>query len=297
MVRIKLVFSIVAFLGLATAAIVAMLLQVRESAREIAGRSPYCIQVPDDAGDYKPARTLFDLSVLKMWATREAGMYMQNHAILLVGSDTSPQLFHWSYRTREFVPGVLNERAPGYGPAITCMPEPDFVGGLPWIIAQKQDSDFVRFSADEAYRIPKDYGARWNGGARRWLFIGAPAPDFHSLGRSLAPGDRDSNGIFVEWNPQWLLNLMKSVPRNADAERGGIALDAQPDGANATLIRCGAPTQAFPKSCQHRFLNKGRHFYFRHRPEDLPRWREMQSRVVDLFSSFDVTSSPQGAVR
>jgi hypothetical protein len=62
----------------------------------------------------------------------------------------------------------------------------------------------------------------------------------------------------------------------------------QPNGIIDTRIDCYPPSDALPKSCQHRFLNGGWHYYFRHRPEDVPNWREMQKRLLDLLASFAV---------
>jgi hypothetical protein len=189
--------------------------------------------------------------------------------------------------------------------------------GLGMILPQAVDSDYVRFSKIEAYRIPKAYQARWSGGPGRRLSLAIAAPDFLPLRTpwaDLTPGARDSNWVFVDWNPTWLLDLMKSAPGGEIVEQStefglqkiktvsfgrdskkyeGYRFTVHADGhphstINTTLISCGAPSEAVPKSCQHRFLNKGRHFYFRHRPEDVPDWQRMQKRVLDLFASFEV---------
>ena len=73
--------------GLATTAL------VTRSAREIAGDKPYCIQVADSQADYRRARTLLELSGLMM----RAKIFDQHHAVLVVGDETHPGLFHWSY--------------------------------------------------------------------------------------------------------------------------------------------------------------------------------------------------------
>jgi hypothetical protein len=112
-------------------------------------------------------------------------------------------------------------------------------------------------------------------------------------------------------NPEWVLSLMKAAPSGAVVEqsiefglsksktvthgRNGkeyvgyryLAYD-EGHGINSTVIGCGAPSEAVPKSCQHRFINRGRHFYFRHRPEDVPDWRGMQRRILELMDSFEV---------
>jgi hypothetical protein len=257
-----------------------------------------------------------------MWSKREAGMFMQHHAVLIVGSETNPQLFHWSYHRRTFAPGVINERLEGRGPSITCVPKRDFAINLPMLIPQSLESDYVRFSAQEAFRIPKSWQAEWRGGASRILRLATTAPDFPPLTRrwrDLAPIERDSNEIFIEWNPEWVLSLMKAAPGGTVVEQGtefGLAktktvfhggdskdyvgyqyfayADEEPNGNNTTIIGCGTPTEAYPKSCQHRFLNKGRHYYFRHRPEDVADWRGMQQRILHLMASFEIQDDSTG---
>jgi hypothetical protein len=308
-----------AFVGLAIAASVATSFLVAQNASHTAGSFPYCVQVADEEADYKPAHTLFDLSGLKMWARRESGMFMQHHAILVVRDEMRSRLFHWSYRNREFVAGVINERVEGYGPALVCLPRINFIGSLPIVFPRASDSDYVRFSGQEAYRIPKTYQSRWSGGPRRLLRIATAAPDFLPLKTrwaDLTPNERDSNWVFVDWNPTWLLSLMKSAPggeiveqstelglqksktvshgrdsKKYESYRYVVYAGGQPNGINTTLISCSPPSEAFPKSCEHRFLNNGRHFYFRHRPEDVPDWQSMQKRLLDLFASFEVQSA------
>ena len=56
----------------------------------------------------------------------------------------------------------------------------------------------------------------------------------------------------------------------------------QSDGVNTSLIGCSV------NLCQHRFIHKGRHFYFRHKPEHLADWRGMQQRIVDLMALFEI---------
>ncbi len=163
---------------------------------------------------------------------------------------------------------------------------------------------------------------QWRGGRRPTLLLATTAPDFRPLERrwsDLAPGERDSNWVFVEWNPEWVLSIMKADPGETIVERGtehGLAktksvthgrdgkqyvgfryhlyADESLAGSriNTTVISCGEPSEAFPKSCQHRFINKGRDFYFRHRPQDVPDWQGMQQRILDVMGSFEVHRLP-----
>ena len=308
--RRKLASLAIAVVGLIVVAAVATSHLVVQAAADVAGSSPYCIEVANDRADYRPARSWFDLSVFRMRAGREGSMYMQHHAVLAVGDARDPSLYRWSYWRLAFEPGVLNERVPERGPAVTCLLIPGFAAALPVLIPQSSESDCVRYSANEAYRIPKSWQAKWNGGTSRTLLLATTAPHFQPLDRrwsDLAPAERDSNWVFVEWNPEWMLNLMKSAPGGDVVEqRTEFGLSStktithgkdgkeyigyrylayageQPDGANTTVIGCGA------NSCQHRFIHNGRHFYFRHRPEHLADWRRMQQRIVDLMASFEV---------
>lgn len=307
----KLAGLAVAVVGLLVVAGVVTSRLVGRGAAEAAGSSPYWIEVAGETADYRPARTWFDLSAWTMRARREGSMYMQHHAILVVGDGPDPRLYHWSYHRRAFEPGVLNERA-GRGPAVTCLPIADFAAKLPVLVPQASESDYVRYSANEAYRIPKSWQAKWNGGMSRTLLLATTAPDFRPLNRrwsELAPGERDSHWVFIEWNPEWMLSLMKSAPGGTVVEHGtkfGLSFDKtitqgrdgkqyvgyryladgdeQRDGVNTTVIGCG------PNSCQQRFIHKGRHFYFRHQPEHVADWRAMQQRIVDLMASFEVRS-------
>ena len=63
-------------------------------ADEVAGPQPYCIQVADGTSDYRPARSWLDLSVFTMWAKRDGPLYMQHHAVLVVGEPANPRLYH-----------------------------------------------------------------------------------------------------------------------------------------------------------------------------------------------------------
>jgi hypothetical protein len=293
---------------------IASALSVTKQARSAAGETPFCIQVPDNQGDYKPARALLDLSGLTMWADGSGSIRLQHHAILIAGNETEPRLYHWSYRKREFVVGVLNEKV--YGPAITCIPTRNFIDSLPTLFPRTGESQYVRFSKQEAYLIPNIYQPRWSGGQGRTLRLAVRPPDFGPLKtqwKDLSWLEWDRNSVFIHGNQNWLLNLMSSTPRGQVLEQGTefglqkrliisegrdskkyessqyrVYADGQPNGINTTLISCSPGSDRFPPSCQHRFLNRDRHFYFVHRPEDVPQWQEMQKKVLDLLASFEV---------
>jgi hypothetical protein len=283
---------------------------VAERAAEAAKDSPYCIQVADNwQGSYEPARAWLDLSGLTMWSLSR----VLHHAILVVGDDSGPKFLHWSYRQQEFVAGATTWRPGEFDPAVTCTPQRDFTSRLPIAFPKRSNSRYVRLSAQEAFRIPDAYQPRWSGGQTRTLRLLTAAPDFQPLNTSwsrLTSWDYDSNSVSVEWNPDWLLSLMSSIDGRAvdqgtefglrktlivfhgrdgkDYESHRYTLDTGwSDSDGTTLIQCSPATAKLPKSCQHRFLKNGRHYYFRQRPEDVPRWREMQQRLLDLFASFE----------
>jgi hypothetical protein len=285
---------------------------VRSSAASIAQSDSYCIQVTGNESDYRPASTLLDLTELRMWAKREGGMYLQRHAVLVVGNLSAPQLFHWSYRKRSFIKETTNL---SQGIGIACQPRPKFSDALPVLTAPETKSDFVWFSPEEAYSLPKEYRLQWHGAGRKGsMYILAPSPEFRSQVKTVAnlrsEGALDFNWIFVEHNPQWLINAMKPRIRPnelfvAQGEEFGLTkteiIFKGTDGRNYTshqFQRYGsAPLESDTtsivcgqRSCQHRFIHKGRHFYFRHGPEYVHDWREMQQRIVRLFESFAVTS-------
>lgn len=255
-----------------------------------------------------------------MWAERSGPLYMQHHAVLVVGSATNPLLYHWAYRRRGFEAGVLNGRVANRGPAVTCLPIQDFAETQLSIHPGPLDSNYVRFSPDEAYRFPVTWQAKWSGGMDRYLRLATTSPDFKPLDRKwdeLNPGERDSNWVTVDWNPQWVLDLITRGPHGDVAERGlefGLSritiVTRGKDGKeyigrryvltadqsalgrdNITIIGCGPPTEANPRSCQHRFINRGRHFYFRHAPGEILNWQSMQRRILDLMASFEVSST------
>ena len=277
--------------GLATTAL------VTRSARAIAGDEPYCIQVADTQADYRPARTLLELSGLMM----RAKIFDQHHAILVVGDETHPSLFHWSYHKARFVPGVLNAAIPGHEPVLSCESRRNYIGTLPALWAPHPESTYVHFSEHRIFRVPTSYQPRWSGGSSAFLAIATSAPDFAPLTVpwvSLAQSERVWNVAFIAWNPTGMRDLTGAAPAGAIGGEFGLqeapaasskryVVQGQPNGANATLIDCPIGSKAHPAMCRHRFVSHGHEFDFVHRPEDLPNWRQMQEHLVSLFASFE----------
>lgn len=308
----KLIALLLVVIAVTVAAGAASSLLVVHVANETAGSQPYCIQTADGTSDYRPARSWFDLSALTMWAKRDGPLYMQHHAILVVGLAADPRLYHWSYHHLAFEPDVLNGRIEGRGPAITCLPVRNFASEQLVILPGSSTSNYIRFSAGETYHIPTAWQAKWNGGASQNLLLATSAPDFQPLNRrwsSLTPGERDDNSVFISWDPELALRLMNEPPHGNVVEQStefglektktithgkdgkeyvgyGYLAYGDGHGVNSTIIGCGVPSEAVPKSCQHRFINKGRHFYFRHRPDDVADWQRMQRRILEVIGSF-----------
>jgi hypothetical protein len=292
----------------------ASLLSVTQHAKSTAAESPYCIQVADGRGDYKPAGAWLDFSGATMWAESNGSLRMQHHAVLITENETEPRLYHWSYRKQEFVPGVLNERT--NGTAVTCIPTKNFIEGLSVVFPQKAENQYVRFSKQEAYLIPAIYQPRWSVSGSKSLIIAVTPPDFKPLTTpwdDLPPIERDHHWVIMTDNPKWLLSVMSHTPTGQIIDRGTefglqkrsiivdgrdgkkyegaqywIYGDEQGGALNTTFVSCSPGNDQFPPSCQHRFLNKGRHFYFVHRPHDVPRWQEMQKQVLALLASFEI---------
>lgn len=290
------------------------LVSVAQQAKKTAARSPYCIQVANAHGDYKPAGAWLDFSGLTMWADGTGSLRMQHHAVLVAGNLSELQLYHWSYRKREFVRGVLNEKTDGT--AVTCIPVKNSIDTLPKVFSRGAENLFIRFSQDEVYSIPAVYQPRWSSNTTKSLSLAVTPPEFTPLKatRDALPwAERDRNQLSIEKNPNWLLNLMNSTPRGRIVEQRiefgllkrlivlegndgrkyessdyRIYADEQNKNLNTTLISCSPGNDRFLPSCQHRFLNKGRHFYFVHRPDDVPQWREMQKKALNLIASFEV---------
>jgi hypothetical protein len=299
-----LILAAVAILLVGAAACV---MTVTQSARDVAGAEPYCIQVVGYRTDYRPARSWLDLSPFAMWAERHG----RHHAILIVGEGSLPRLYHWSYRDHAFKPGIVNDRLAAW-PALTCKPERDFaLTGLALFPEPAAHSDYIRFPAQGTYRIPILWQARWNGGMAPTLILATTAPEFQPLRRrwtDLSPAERDSNWLLVGWNAGWTSGVMKSRPAGAPEQGTEFGLskvkftthdgrgeqrvqyryyaDSDDHDTGKTVIDCGTPSDRLPKSCQHRFSNNGRDFNFRHRPEDVADWRAMQKRVLDLLDVF-----------
>jgi hypothetical protein len=172
------VFWVLVFFGLCLPVALANGIIVMSRAEAIAGNRPYCIQYASqtDAFAYEVARTLFDLSALKMQSRIMAGgsraYYFQQHGLLVVQDVGKLSFFNWSYFREDFLDQV-NDLKNGYQPKVFCTPEQHYAKHLPiwWRPVGR-----LEFSiADRRFLIPETYRPRKVGEA---LVIEAAGPDF-----------------------------------------------------------------------------------------------------------------------
>lgn len=104
---------------------------VAAKAAAIAMDRPYCLQVEaDDRGHYRPVRSLFDLSGLKMWSRNSLTTGSQDyvwtyHAVLLTNARDGTHWMNWSYRNQRFMPIGPTP------PRLVCRPRKRFAETLP----------------------------------------------------------------------------------------------------------------------------------------------------------------------
>jgi hypothetical protein len=97
---------------------------VARAAEARAVGQPYCIMIGDGDGDYRPARTVLDLSPLLMRATESPHLRNQ-HALLIFRGGGG---LHFSYRRERFEQGYEGDE---YVDHPLCTPRPFFAAQLP----------------------------------------------------------------------------------------------------------------------------------------------------------------------
>jgi hypothetical protein len=133
-------------------------------AETFAGDRPYCLQYAarNDGSGYEPARTFFDLSVLKM----NSRFRFQYHGVLVIEGGA----YNWSYNQQRFTPAVV-------GPVERfCNPSPHYARNLP-VWSSGSEDHIVAAVGERHFVIPSDYRPR-QGASSRVLRINAVAPDF-----------------------------------------------------------------------------------------------------------------------
>lgn len=98
---------------------------VARAAADRAAGQPYCIMIGDGDGDYRPARSMLDLSPLLMRAN-EAPYLRNQHALLIFDAGGGP---HFSYQRRRFERGNEGDE---YIDNPLCAPKADFASALPY---------------------------------------------------------------------------------------------------------------------------------------------------------------------
>lgn len=253
-------------------------------AEQIAGNTPYCIQVATNA-DYREARAWQDFSPLNMRAKTASGRAMQFHAILAVGSGPAPHLYNWSYRAMSWT-DASRSYAP---PVISCVPRHAFAASLPYIsLAPGPDPDVIRLRlVGRSFTIPSSYQPRAHASDNPYLMLTVDLPTFGppdaacSRPRSCV----DQWATLYLWPASvmsWLDEPSSGRTRIADESTG-------PDGPIRTRIDCYPTSYNAGWSCEHRFLFDGVLFTFRMHEADLGDWRQQQSRFIALFQAFQQT--------
>jgi len=303
--------------GLGFPAALANALVVRWRAEALAGDRPYCIQTASqtDAFAYEPARSLFDLSLVKMQARLVSGamgdrFHFQTHAVLFIAGEP-PRFLNWSYAHEGFLDEVLNHRRfqdsppPRFRPVIYCAPRPHFAADLPlWSAAPTLVAETVgqrRFAIPEAYRPRRiDDG----------FVIDALPPGF-------APYDPRADHLPAQFYADISVKSADAVdlPTRLDRWRSwvaaGDAMRAAPefdldklarvgpvpegrlyagygaDGAPMRTIECGTPITPGEPACRAMFVAGG--FAVGLWMADPSQWRAIEDQLTRLVASFETT--------
>jgi hypothetical protein len=275
-------------------------------AENLAGERPYCIQYASqtDAYAYEPARTLFDLSLLKMQARIMAGgsslFHFQNHAVLTI-DDGSRSFFNWSYGQEGFLDEALNRNTPN-GEEVFCRPERHFAKHLP--IWHHDASPTEMSISARHFVIPEAYRPRANGNK---IIINAVPPDFAPYSVSnkspLYPaqfysdivvagiGDlsaalkrRLDSGEAKPIGPEFGLDKTQLyfLPNRRTAST--LYTGSNSSGHLTELIDCG-PNDFRAVTCRFQFEDGG--LVFSLRISDPSQWLTIEQRLRSILASFE----------
>ena len=286
----------------------------------IAGYRPYCIQYASqtDLFAYEPARTLFDLSALKMQVRLIGGgahaqYRFQHHAILIV-DDGVYRFLNWSYWKEDFLDEVVDRKlfrdaSPGYKPRVACKLESHYATRLS--VWSRDPRNFEISIANHRFSIPEEYRPRGDGPA---LTINAVPPDF-------APYDRQKSHLPAQFFSDILVrdevsvNMAerlkkrmtsfpeaRTVPSEFDLNK--IELYVNGIGANPTrrhlvtiytaydsagqltkMIDCG-PVDMDPRTPRCRFMFATDGLIFNLSIKDPSQWLAIERSLVNLFTSW-----------
>ena len=268
--------------------------KVIDSAEEIAGNEPYCIQV-NGGNDYKEALALSDLSGKNMQGA-EHGNY---HAILVIGDVFKPKLLNWSYNKESFLSDVYGN------PAIFCVPQKHFAKTLTTKPKPKSEKEEFVYSGKK-FSIPLN-AKSFTRGVNHLGFAfndnrGEITPDMHAL----ISVDFELSGVMQAWiyRPNSPSHVVE-----ADGEEYGLkkqntwyfGFDEKKKKTNApehiqyyqesstqvvsTLIGCPNSSRG---ECMHTFQRDGWTYTFKYKPVHVSEWKQLEERVVKLTNSYIV---------
>lgn len=266
-----------------------MSFSLRKQAQEVAEDKPFCVQVPSRAG-YTAATGIKDTLGLLM---KGYGGY--HHAVLVVRDVKSPVTYHWSYFRNQFVQGT-------YGPLpIVCVPSRDYFSNP----VRYSNEDKLTFALHgKIFSIPKVFHPHpaWPGSMVGYGYL-ATAPSF--VPASEACSKRLCNMVHVAfyggataegWSKQsttdrriedlgdvhGLMARRRTELRNKHYVYYDY-IQRSPDGKTSTYITC---FDVRTVQCAHLFSEGGLTYSFHHMPDDLPQWRTMQERLINLNRTF-----------
>ena len=280
---------------------------VVESAEKIAGNELYCIDVVSD-NEYKEANSLSDFSGYRMRAPHGWGWYAGPHAILAIGSGVQPDIYHWSYNSKSFIKDS-GSRSPVY-----CNPKLHFAT----VISDKNlvgQSNKFRF-AGMSLSIPPIYRAEiFNGSSSPTIIFYATAPNFENVPEvgqanaidshielNFADTDRadvwlttDGQAYIVEesgeeyglkTHTKWYVG---SGTREKNRQPSFQYFETSNDKRIVTVIDCPDKVKG---QCLQAFRSGGWTYTFHHSPADLPKWKIMQEKLVNLSHLFIKSTPP-----
>lgn len=248
-----------------------------ERARAIAGDRPYCIQVADGGADYRPGVSLADFSSLTMRAEGIRPSF-QLHAVMAVGEKGDFDLYNWSYRNQDWM--TLNTNGDLRTPVIRCRPQKDFLDTLPYarLTRALPDETTPIYVGKRAFIVPRQYRPQYSSGATMNFF--ARAPDFGPVPECKEIRDCIFNMVQVYLRPEPLKVWLGSNPRNRIRE-GNF------ESGFATTVECPDLTPHPSSMCAHNLLADGVLIRFNYPERDIPKWREMQTKLLALYRSFE----------
>lgn len=293
-------------------------------AEAIAGDRPYCIQYASqtDAFACEPARTLFDLSVLKMQQRLGTAGFTgtqftwQHPAVLVVGGE-KPIFFRWSYSQDDFLDEMtylglfefdeMSRMLAHLRPGVFCKPARHY--GRSLAIWTAGPATLETTIADRRLSIPEAYRPRKDGGT---LIIEAVAPDFAAFTptydlRKLRYWQRSYDVRIVDarsvnlserLNEQTASTATEALPPQLNLERSqlmrgtfsmGQILTSSDDAGHITdLIYCsnGTKIPAEPY-CTYAFTEGDLSFALS--IDDPLQWRDIKQKLTRLLASFEAS--------